>query len=209
MVYIQNLPLPFCPLPVCPFALLPFCPFALLPLCPYFSQSFAKKLSPCPYYLRCYSSNMNARVRAKFEGKRFCEIRAKGQNHKLIECPSRWSKPFAKTSWCGRPFSLQQSSPSRWSEPFAKKLWCGRPFSLQQSSPSRWSEPFAKTLWCGRPFSLQRSSPSGWCRSFAKKSCRTWPSFCNSQAHPYDLDKSDRPLCNKVASQGKKVMPKS
>ena len=33
--------------------------------------------------------------------------------------------------------------------------------------------------------------------------------FCNSQAHPYDPDKSDRPLCNKAASQGKKVMPKS
>ena len=28
--------------------------------------------------------------------------------------------------------------------------------------------------------------------------------LCNSQAHPYDPDKSDRPLCNKVASQGKK-----
>ena len=69
--------LPFCsfaPLPICPFAHLPFCPFALIShnVLP---SNFALALA---IYVAIQATIM-ARAREKFEGKRLCEIRAKGQ----------------------------------------------------------------------------------------------------------------------------------
>ena len=65
---------PFAHLPICPFALLPFCPFALIShnVLP---SNFALALA---IYVVIQATIM-ARAREKFEGKRLCEIRAKGQ----------------------------------------------------------------------------------------------------------------------------------
>ena len=68
--------------PFCPFALLPFCPFALLSICPFALISHNVLPSNFALALAIYvviQATFMARARAKFEGKRLCEIRAKGQ----------------------------------------------------------------------------------------------------------------------------------
>ena len=66
---VLNLPSPFCP-----FALLPICPFALISNI-VLSSNFALVLA---IYVAIQATFM-ARARAKFEGNRLCEIKAKGQ----------------------------------------------------------------------------------------------------------------------------------